>query len=254
MTQSPHHLVSPAGENLAYFHSNGKSPGVIFLGGFKADMSGTKATILSKWCFDQGLQFTRFDYSGHGQSQGRFVDGSIGRWLADSLLIVDKITEGPQVIVGSSMGAWLMLLVALRRPERVAALFGIAAAADFTENLIWKNLDDTQRNSLAESGKIDQPSSYQDEPYPVTMHLIEEARSHLLLEDSIPISCPVRLVHGQSDVDVPWQTSIKIGEKLTSDDVQIHLVKDVEHRFSRAQDIQFILDRLTDLLRHIKTS
>ncbi len=248
MTGSPNLIRCSNGEQLAYHHTEGKSPGVMFFGGFKADMSGTKALTLNAWCNENNIQFTRFDYSGHGHSDGSFTDGSIGRWLSDGLMIFDEITEGPQVLVGSSMGAWLALHAAMRRPERVAAVLGIASAADFTEKLIWRNLGKTQRNTLIEQGQIEQPSSYQPDPYPITLRLIEEARDHLLLDREIPINCPVRLIHGQQDVDVPWQISVDIAEKLTSDDVHVYLIKDAEHRLSRDEDIQFILARLKDLM------
>ena len=214
-------------------------------------MSGTKATTLNAFCSERNFQFTRFDYSGHGLSGGQFTDGSIGRWLDDSLTIIDQITEGPQVLVGSSMGAWISLLTAIRKPEKIAAILGIAAATDFTENLIWENLNHTQREALMTHGQIEQPSSYQPDPYPITMQLITEARDHLLLQDRIPINCPVRLIHGQNDLDVPWQTSTSIAANLASKDVHIYLIKDAEHRLSRDTDIQFILDRLAELLSQL---
>lgn len=251
MSESPQFIRCSNGGQLAYHHTEGKLPGVTFLGGFKADMSGTKATTLSAFCSERNIQFTRFDYSGHGQSGGQFTDGSIGRWLNDSVAIIDRITEGPQVLVGSSMGAWISLLTAIRKPRKVNAILGIASAADFTENLIWENLDQTQREALTTHGQIEQPSSYQPDPYPITLHLITEARDHLLLQDRIPIHCPVRLVHGQNDADVPWQTSTRIAENLASKDVHTYLIKDAEHRLSRDTDIQFILDRLGELLNQL---
>lgn len=254
MSQPPKSISCPNGEWISYHHSHGSSPGVVFFGGFKADMTGIKAATLHEWCHERGIQFTRFDYSGHGQSSGKFVDGTIGQWLADSLLVLDQVTDGPQILVGSSMGAWLTLLAAIRRPRRVAAVLEIASAADFTENLIWNNLDTTQQQHLLENGQIEQPSSYQQDPYPITMTLISEARDHLILNSAIEVNCPVRLIHGQNDVDVPWQTSIEISEKVTSNDVCVHLIKDAEHRLSRESDIQFILDRLQDLIDLVKQS
>jgi pimeloyl-ACP methyl ester carboxylesterase len=243
----PGFLNRPDGERIAYHHTLGDAPGVLFLGGFKSDMSGSKALALEAWCRARGRAFTRFDYHGHGQSSGAFVDGSIGRWRDDVLAVLDELTEGPQILVGSSMGGWIMLLVALARPHRVAGLIGIAAAADFTEDLIRASLNDAQRERLQREGLIRQPSEYGPDPYPITAHLLDEARDHLLLRGALPISCPVRLLHGMRDADVPWQTSLRIAERLAGEDVRITLLKDGEHRLSRDADLVLLTDTLAEL-------
>ena len=192
----PSFLRRAGREAIAYRTVEGKPPGVMFLGGFMSDMTGTKATALEAHCRGAGRAFVRFDYSGHGESGGAFRDGTIGAWRDDALAVLDGVARGPQVLVGSSMGGWVMLLVALARPERVAGLVGIAAAPDFTEDLIWSTLDDETRQRLTETGAIELPCDYDDDPYPITMGLIEEARSHLLLHAPIPLDCPIHLLQG----------------------------------------------------------
>ncbi len=236
----PSRLERPDGHTIAYRAASGKLPGVVFLGGFMSDMSGTKAAALDDFCRREGRAYVRFDYLGHGASSGRFVDGAIGRWADDAVAVIDAATEGPQVLVGSSMGGWLMLLAALERPRRVCGLVGRAAAADFTEDLWRDTFDDAQREALMRDGVVDLPSDSGDEPYPITRELIEDGRKHLLLRAPIPIACPVRLIHGMADADVPWRTSLALAEKLESDDVEVSLVKDGGHRLSEPQD----LDRL----------
>lgn len=221
-------------------------PGIVFLGGFASDMSGTKATALDSFCADRGQAFLRFDYTGHGASSGRFADGTIGRWTEDALAAFDALTEGPQILVGSSMGGWIMLNVALVRPFRVAALVGIAAAPDFTEE-IWNGLDETQRAILLAQGQIFLPSEYSASPYPITRALIDDGRHHLRLNGPLPISCPVRLMHGMCDTDVPWRKSLAIAERLEAQDVQLTLVKDGDHRLSRDQDLDLLLRALARL-------
>ncbi|HEY9566540.1 MAG TPA: alpha/beta hydrolase, partial [Thalassobaculum sp.] len=202
---SPDRLETAAGQSLAYHRSPGRAPGVVFLGGYASDMSGTKATALETHVRDRGHAFLRFDYRGHGQSSGRFDDGTIGRWRDDALAAFDALTEGPQILVGSSMGGWIALLLALARPDRVAGLVGIAAAPDFTEDLMWAEFDAAQRATLARDRILRQPSEYSPEPYVVTMDLIEDGRRHLLLRAPIPLSIPVRLLQGVRDPDVPYR-------------------------------------------------
>ena len=239
-------LTREDGTVLAYYKTNpGKariengqpSPGLVFLGGFMSDMSGGKAQALEGYAAAQGRAFLRFDYRGHGQSSGRFADATIGDWLGDALAVLDALTEGPQILVGSSMGGWIMLLAALARPQRIAGLVGIAAAPDFTEDLIWGIATPAQRAALESVGYVDNPSAYSDEPYRITRRLIEEGRDHLLLSRSIPLACPVRLIHGLADPDVPWQTSLRLAEALESEDVEVTLVKGAGHRLSEPADL-----------------
>jgi pimeloyl-ACP methyl ester carboxylesterase len=211
-------------------------------------MTGTKALALESWARARGRSFVRFDYQGHGSSSGHFVDGTIGRWADDARAVLDRLTQGPQILVGSSMGAWIMVLVATSRPERIAGLVGIAAAADFTEDLIWGTLDPEQRLALLDHGRLEVPSDYAAEPYPVTLALIEEARRHLVLRGPIALDRPVRLIHGMSDADVPWITSVRLAERLTGGRVRLTLIKDGDHRLSRDQDIALICRTIEDLI------
>jgi pimeloyl-ACP methyl ester carboxylesterase len=224
------------GRRLAYRHVPGEPPGVLFCGGYTSDMTGTKALALEAFCRAQGRAFTRFDYSGHGASSGDFADGTIGLWAADALAIVDRAAAEPLLVVGSSMGGWIMLLVALARPERIAGLIGVAAAPDFTADLLLAQATPAQRRALADQGHWMQPSAYGD-PYPVTRRLIEEADEHLVLRAPLPIRCPVHLLHGQRDPDVPWQTALRLAERLQSDDVTIELIKAGDHRLSSPPDL-----------------
>jgi len=230
-------LTRPGGTSIAYRKTAGVSPGVIFMGGFMSDMTGTKACTLEAACRDEGRAFIRFDYSGHGESSGKFADGTIGSWTDDAIAILDEVSDGPQVLVGSSMGGWIMLLVALARPMRIAGLVGIASAPDFTEELMWGRFDDDIRQNLQRTGVYHRPSKYDEDDYPITMKLIEDGRQHLLLERPIAIHCPVRLLHGMKDRDVPWTTAPRIAEKLLAEDVRVMIIKDGDHRLSRDQDL-----------------
>jgi len=244
----PDTLETPDGERLAYHHSPGKSPGVIFCGGFASDMTGTKASALEAHVTGLGHAFTRFDYRGHGQSSGAFEDGTIGLWRDDAAAILDKVTSGPQIVVGSSMGGWIMLLLALARPERVSALLGLAAAPDFTEDLMWAEFEEEARRTLETTGVLRQPSEYSDDPYVISMKLIEEGRQHLLLRGQIPIRVPVRLLHGMRDADVPYRLSATLAERLETEDVRISLVKDGDHRLSTERDLALLRRTVDDLL------
>ena len=234
---APSLLKREGRETIAYRTMAGSSPGVMFLGGFMSDMTGTKATALDAHCRRTGRAFVRFDYSGHGESGGAFRDGTIGAWRDDALAVLDEVASGPQVLVGSSMGGWIMLLVALARPERVAGLVGVAAAPDFTEDLIWSTLDDEARQRLAGAGEIVMPCDYGEDPYPITMGLIEEGRDHLLLRAPIALDRPIHLLQGMRDDDVPWHTALRIAERVTSERVAVELVKDGDHRLSRDEDL-----------------
>ncbi len=224
---------------LAWARLAGRGPAVVFLPGFASDMSGAKATALAGACAASRRAMLRFDYSGHGASGGTFADGTISVWLADALAAIDRLTEGPLVLVGSSMGGWIALLAALARPERVAGLVGIAAAPDFTEALMWEAMAPPERATLLERGFLDVPSQY-GPPTRITRALIEDGRQHLLLGGSIAIACPVRLLHGQRDPDVPWETALRLAERLATEDVQVTLLKDGDHRLSRTADLALL--------------
>lgn len=237
------------GVELAYYKTVAETPtlpGVIFLGGFMSDMTGTKAVFLEQYCRERGQGFVRFDYQGHGASSGRFEDGTIGRWLQDALDVFDTLTEGPQIVVGSSMGGWLALLLALRRPERVAGLIGLAPAPDFSDDVYHHELTQQQRHEIEEKGVTYLPNLY-GAPYPLTRQLFDEARQHYLLQQEIAIYCPVRLIHGRQDPDVPWQKSEKIKEKLLSQDVKIYWVEEGDHRLSRDQDLSLIGETVAEI-------
>jgi len=244
---SPSRIARPGGGQLACHAIPGAPPRIVFCGGFTSDMTGTKARALEAHCRTHGRACTRFDYGGHGASDGRFEDGTIGAWADDAIAVLDHLAAAPVVLVGSSMGGWIMLLAALARPERVHALVGIAPAPDFTEDLLLPRASDEQRRQLAERGYWMQDSAYGDPPYPITAALIEEAKRHLLLRAPIPIRCPVHLLHGQRDPDVPWQTSLRLAERLESEDVTIELIKAGDHRLSTERDLARItaaVDRL----------
>ncbi|MBB4287158.1 alpha/beta fold hydrolase [Roseospira goensis] len=246
---APRRLTRPDGATIAYHSVSGKGPGVVFIHGFMSDMTGGKATFLEAWARRTGRAFVRFDQRGHGQSDGRFEDGTIGAWADDVVQVLDHLTEGPQVLVGSSMGGWLMLLAALARPDRVAALVGIAAAPDFTEDLMWSVFDDAARETLARDGVLQVPSDYGDAPYPITKRLIDEGRDHLLLGGPIPIRCPVRLIQGMKDDSVPWETGRRLMDRLESPDVDLTLVKEGDHRLSEPHDLAR-LERVLDGALH----
>jgi pimeloyl-ACP methyl ester carboxylesterase len=242
------------GETIAYHRTAGRSPGVVFLTGYMSDMTGQKAIRLEEFCRARGQAYLRFDYQGHGASSGAFTDGSIGRWAEDAVFVLDRLTEGPQVLVGSSLGGWIMLLAARARPRRVAALLGVAAAPDFTEDLIPQSLSASDREVLERDGVVRAYSPYDPEPTPVTKLILDEARRHLVLRDAIPLKCPVRLIHGMRDPDVPWRTSLRLADRLRSEDVEITLVKAGDHRLSQPADLDRLCDTLELLLRRIDRS
>lgn len=221
-------------------------PTVVFCTGFRSDMTGSKATRLEEACRVRGQGFVRFDYRGHGASSGSFRDGSIGDWAADAVAVLDHVAAGRLLLVGSSMGGWIMLLAALARPERVAGLVGIAAAPDFTADLMDAAFTAEQHAALRRDGVLMLPSAY-GEPTPITRHLIEEGRSHLLLRRPIPLNLPVRLLQGMADPDVPWQTALRLAEALQGGDIRVTLVKDGDHRLSREADLQLLCDTVAGL-------
>jgi len=200
-------------------------------------MGGTKAVALAEHCRGRGHSFLRFDYFGHGASSGDFREGSIGRWAGDALAVIDRLTQGPLILVGSSMGGWIALLAALARPDRVRGLIGIASAPDFTEDLIWNRLSAEQGRRFQASGELSAPSAYESELIPITYRLVEEGRRHLLLRRPLALTCPVRLLHGMQDPDVPYQTSLRLARNLTGTEAVVELIEDGDHRLSRPQDL-----------------
>lgn len=247
MTEESGSLLRPDGIALAYRRIAGRGPTVVFLGGFNSDMTGTKAEHLARWCEARGQAFLRLDYSGHGASGGRFADGCIGDWAADAEAVIRHATQGPLVLVGSSMGGWISLLLATRFAERLHALVGIAAAPDFTEDLMWAQFPPEIRAQIERDGMWQRPSQYGD-AYPITRRLIEDGRNHLVLRAPLPIAAPVRLLHGQRDPDVPWQLSLKAAETIAGDDVRVVLVKDGDHRLSRDADLALLARTVEEFL------
>jgi len=231
----------------------GTAPGLLWLGGFNSDMKGTKAVALDAWAAGQGRACVRFDYSGHGESGGKFIDGTIGRWLEDSLAVFDRFCSGPQVVIGSSMGGWIALLLAraLARHGQsgsLAAMVLIAPAPDFTEALMWKGFSPEVRNEIETKGVWLRPSPYGDgSPYPITRALIEEGRNHLMLGSSIDVGCPVRILQGAQDPDVPWQHAMRLTHRLPAEDVVLTMIQDGDHRLSRPQDIARIIAAVAEM-------
>lgn len=222
--------------------------------GFMSDMTGGKALALEEMCRARGQAYLRFDYRGHGASSNAFKEGCIGDWADDALDVLDRLTQGPQLLVGSSMGGWIMLLTALARPERVAGLVGIAPAPDFTENLIWRELTERQRRVMAEQGFVEIPSDYGDQPYVITQRLIEDGRQHLLLDKGkLPLAMPVRIIQGMDDKDVPWQTALDIQKAVESRDVEVTFVKSGGHRLSEPEDLARLTRTVAALLDQVET-
>ncbi len=231
----------------------GRAPGLFWLGGFNSDMRGTKALALDAWAAEQGRACVRFDYSGHGESGGKFADGTIGRWLEESVAVFSECCRGPQVVIGSSMGGWMALLLAreLARHPRQASLAGlvlIAPAPDFTEELMWKGFSPEIRSEIETKGVWLRPSPYGDgTPYPITRALIEEGRNHLLLGSSIEVGCPVHILQGAQDPDVPWRHAFALAQRLPAEDVVLTMIQDGDHRLSRPQDIARIVAAVAEI-------
>ena len=241
-------LARPDGATIAYRAVLGAAPGIVFLSGFRSDMTGTKAMFLHDYCRQRGRAYIRFDYFGHGASSGDFADGTIGRWAGNAVAVIDSLTAGPQILVGSSMGGWVMLLAARARPARVHALVGIAAAPDFTEDSLWPWLNPAQQEELMRVGRATLPSEYEPAGYTFTRALIEDGRRNLVLREPLPLARPVRLLHGMRDASVPWQRSLKIAEHVGGDDVAVTLVKDGDHRLSRDEDLARLARTLDELV------
>ncbi|WP_156681641.1 alpha/beta fold hydrolase [Sphingomonas profundi] len=231
---------------LAVSHRQGSGPTIVFLPGYMSDMAGGKALAIDAWAAARGRAVLRLDYSGCGASEGAFADGTLAVWRDDVLHAVDTLAAGPLLLVGSSMGGWLMLLVALARADRIAGLVGIAAAPDFTE---W-GFDAVAKACLARDGRLSQPSAYAEEPTVTTLAFWQSGQANLLLDRPIALDCPVRLLHGQADADVPWQVAPRLAAALRSADVQTILVKDGDHRLSRPQDIALLIATLESLPEH----
>ncbi|HEY1474828.1 MAG TPA: alpha/beta hydrolase [Pseudolabrys sp.] len=243
-------IESPA-RTIAVRARAGNSPGVFWLGGFKSDMKGTKAQALDSWAQAQGRACVRFDYSGHGESGGDFTQGCIGRWLDECLAVYAKFAQGPQVVVGSSMGGWLALLLARELRQRkdtppIAGIVLIAPAVDFTEVLMWASFSDAIRREIEEKGVWLRPSQYSEGPYPITKQLIEDGRKHLLLGGLIETGCPVHVLQGVQDPDVPWRHAVELVARFARDDVVLTLIKDGDHRLSRPEDIERLVNAVKE--------
>jgi pimeloyl-ACP methyl ester carboxylesterase len=242
--------------DIAVRQRAGKGPGLFWLGGFKSDMRGTKAEALDAWAAERGRACTRFDYSGHGESGGDFSDGTIGRWLAESVAVFTQVVQGPQIVVGSSMGGWMALLLAreLNRlaasgspaPASIAGMVLIAPAPDFTELLMWNRFPPEIKKQIEEQGSWSRPSEYSEQPYLITRGLIEDGRKHLLLGGLVETGCPVRILQGVKDEDVPWQHAAELVARLAREDVVLTLIKDGDHRLSRPEDIERLLAAIAE--------
>ena len=245
---TPARLETPQGRRIAYHRTEGRGPGVVFLGGFKSDMEGTKALFLQDWAARTGRPFLRFDYSGHGQSSGAFLDGAIGDWFEDALAAISALTTGPQVLLGSSMGGWISLLVARAMPERVAGLVGIAAAPDFTEDSMWAGFTPEQRAALAHDGRVVLPSDYDPAGYVITRRLIDEGRGRLVLRAPLNLPFAVRLLQGTADTDVPPEVALRLLAHATGPDIRLLLVKGADHRFSSPDCLSLIETTVEEVL------
>jgi len=243
----PSYLDCKNGRRIAYHRTTGHGPGVVFLGGFKSDMEGTKAIHLEQWAKTQGRSFLRLDYSGHGQSSGEFTQGCIGDWAEDAFAAINALCDGPQLLVGSSMGGWIALLLSKRMPEKIVGLVGIAAAPDFTEDSMWADFTGLQRNELRENGQVALPSEYGD-PYIITQKLITDGRDHLVLRSPLPLPFPVRLLQGTADADVAQSVALNLLEHAKGDDIRLTLVKGADHRFSTPQCLTLIEKTVADAL------
>ncbi len=239
-------LETPQGRRLAYHKTEGAGPCIVFLGGLKSDMEGTKAVHLEAWAQAQGRAFLRFDYSGHGESSGTFEEGCIGDWHEDTLAALETLTEGPLIVVGSSMGGWQALLLARERPERIAGMVTIAAAPDFTEDGWWAGFDEAQKAALTQTGQVELPSDYM-EPYVVTRRMIEDGRERLVLRAPLKLPFPVRCLQGTADTAVSTGTALRLLEHAECDDMRLLLVKDADHRFSDGPCLGLIEDAIREL-------
>lgn len=241
------------GERIAFCRTEGRGPGILWLGGFRSDMNGTKAQAVAAWAGSKGYANLRFDYFAHGSSTGEFVQGTISRWRDDALAVLDGLAQGPQIVVGSSMGGWIALLLARLRPERFAGLLLIAPAPDFTEVLMWERMPPGARGRLMEDGVLQLPAEYPgpDGPYSITRALIEDGRRHLILGKSFAPPFPVRILHGMADRDVPWQNTLRLVETMEGD-VTVTFVKRGDHRLSTPSDLELLERMLETLLTDVE--
>jgi len=244
----PSYFNRPEGGRLAFRRTPGRNPGIVFLGGFHSDMTGTKAVALESFARERGHAFLRFDYRGHGQSSEAFADCVTGDWIDDARRIFAAETAGPQIVVGSSMGGWIAIHLALAEPERVAGVVGIASAPDYTQDLLDHRLPPEIKAEIYEKGQWVRPSDYDWEGYPITRELLEDGKKHLVLTGPIPVRCPVRLLHGTADADVAWERSRMLLDRLESRDATLTLIKDGDHRLSDAAGLDHICGAVTDLL------
>ena len=245
----PAYLPRQDGERIAYRRIVGRGPGILWLGGFRADMNGTKAQAMAEWAARSGRTFVRFDYFGHGASSGAFEDGTISRWRDDALAALDALTEGPQVLVVSSMGGWMAMLLAEARPERIAAMVLIAPAPDLTEDLMWAKMPPDVRRAIAEDGRWQYQPNGAD-GYPITRELIEDGRNCLVLGKTLDVRGPVRILHGEADQDVPWQHGLRLMDVLTGD-VTFTLVKGADHRLSTAANLALVTRTVEGVLKEL---
>lgn len=242
---TPDYLTTEQGRRIAYHRTDGAGPGVVFLGGFKSDMEGTKALTLEAWAHRAGRAFLRFDYSGHGESSGAFTDGTVGAWADDAMAAISALTEGPQVLVGSSMGGWIALLIARALPRRVAGLVTIAAAPDFTDAM-WADFDTDQRAALARAGQVALPSDH-GAPLVVTRRLIEDGRAQRVLDAPLSLPFPVRMLQGTDDADVPVATATRLLAHAQGPDLRLTLVKGADHRFSSPDCLALVEAAITEV-------
>lgn len=247
----PQFLTSKSGRRIAYHHSAGQGPGVMFLGGFRSDMTGTKALYLEAQAQAEGRAFVRFDYSGHGASGGIFEQGCIGDWAADAREVLETLTTGPQILVGSSMGGWIALLLARTLPDRVAGVVGVAAAPDFMEDLIWQVLSPDQQAELMAKGRIEMPS-VMPTPDIFTRRMIEDGRDQFVLRKALPLPMPVRLLHGTADTNAPFEVGLRLLAHATGPDIRLTLVKGSEHRFSTPDCLAMIGTAVADIAGHVQ--
>jgi pimeloyl-ACP methyl ester carboxylesterase len=247
----PSFLDTPQGRRIAHHRRDGATPGVVFLGGFMSDMEGTKALHLQEWADRTGRAFLRFDYSGHGQSSDAFEDGCIGDWAEDAMAAIGTLTEGPQILVGSSMGGWVALLVARAMPDKVAGLVTVAAAPDFTEDGLWAGMDDATQAELMETGAVRVTSPYGD-PYTVTRRLIEDGRANMVLRTPLILPVPVRSLQGTADEEVSTETALRLLDHAEGDDMRLTLVKGADHRFSSPECLELITAAIDEVSARVQ--